>query len=258
MSIISSLDCIRCCYGSDSENKSGTDLKMLEVFFAETKDLASKYADLKNYISFEEQERANKFHYDKNRETYITSHSILRLILAQRLNVNPLDISFQNGINNKPGLEGDPIYFNLTHTGEAFAFAVSRDLKVGIDLEEINQNIDIHPITDSFFSIKEREYIFKSETETKNRFFLLWTRKEALLKLLGTGLIDNLSQVEVSERENFMYKKSFDDLDSDSAFDEHFIYSKQLLNYYFSIAIPQKVSINIYHLNSENIVSYLE
>jgi len=117
--------------------------------------------------------------------------------------------------------------------------------------------LEIESVAESFFSIKECEFIFKSNTEAKNRFFLLWTRKEALLKALGTGIINNLNEVEIFDRKNYLERKSFDNMISDSAANKHFIYSKRWLNYYLSIAIPVKASIGFIQLTSENISSYL-
>ena len=53
---------------------------------------------------------------------------------------------------------------------------------------------------------KNINYICRSKEEAIDRFFLLWTRKEALLKALGTGIINNLKRVNVSEASKF-YKK---------------------------------------------------
>ena len=103
----------------------------------------------------------------------------------------------------------------------------------------------------------ECEYILGSQFEARDRFFLLWTRKEALLKAIGTGIITDLTQVEVSEHESFVNKKSLGKLVFDSAFNRHFIYSKKFLNYYLSIAIPQKSEIIFNELTVENIESYL-
>lgn len=258
MDIINNPDFIKCSFGSESDAASMLNAGKLEVFYADTKDLSSKYTDLKQYISYDEQLRADKFYSDKDRETYIICHAILRLVLVQYLNVKPLEISFKKGINNKPYLVGDPIYFNLTHTRNGFAFALSKDFYVGIDLEEINQGIDIHSIAKSFFSPEEHGYIFGSKSGVYNRFFLLWTRKEALLKALGTGIINNLKQVEVSGRNNIINKESFENLVSDYALHKLFMYSKRIRNYYLSIAIPRRASINFFRLNSINIVSYLD
>jgi phosphopantetheine--protein transferase-like protein len=260
MFIISNPDYVRCSFGSGDETSSDPDKGRVDVFFAETKDLSPRYIDIKKFISPDEQFRADKFHFDKNRETYITCHAILRSVLAKSMNISPLEVTYGYGLNNKPSIPGNPLYFNITHTKEAFAFAVSNDFNVGIDLERINQNTDILPVMESFFSKKEREYILmpKTDPEIRNRFFQLWTRKEALLKAFGTGIIDNLAQVEVSENGNLLNRKLFDKLNFDTEITTHFLYSKKIGNSYLSIAIPDKALICFNHLNIENINSYLD
>ena len=258
MLIISPSDCIRCYFDNVSRSVRKSEIAELDVFYAETKDLNSRYFDLKNYITDDEQLRADKFHFDEDMETYVSCHATLRLVLAKELNTDPSEISFVKGRNNKPGLTDNPFYFNITHTRHAFAFIISRRFYVGIDLEKINLNMDFYSIIRNFFSDMEREFILQSHSGVEDRFFLLWTRKEALLKALGTGIIDNLTQIEVSGEENYLNRRLFDDLISDSAFTELFIYSQKLQNYYLSIAIPRKATININHLNNENIVSYLD
>lgn len=233
-------------------------LNRVEVFYAKTIDLITGYPDFKNYITKDEQLRADRFHFEEDMETYISCHALLRLILSRKLNKEPLEIIFVNELYNKPGLSGNPLYFNITHTRDAFAFATSKNFHVGIDLEKISREIDFISIIETYFSKREREYILGSQFEARDRFFHLWTRKEALLKALGTGIITDLTQVEVSEHESFVNKKSPGKLVFDSAFNDHFIYSKKFLNYYLSIAIPQKVEIRFIHINEENIKSYLD
>jgi 4'-phosphopantetheinyl transferase len=231
-----------------------------DVYFAETKDLSSVFPDLYNFISYDEKLKADKFKHGRTRETYISCHAILRLVLAQYLNVKPSDLIFQVGANGKPGLVGNPVFFNITHTNDAFAIVVFKDSPVGLDLERINRKIDIHSIIKTYFSKDEREYILKPSTdlETKDRFFLLWTRKEAMLKALGVGIIDKLSQVEVSGNENFINKDLFEKIVYDNFIQTIYLYSVKVLNYYLSIALPNKSSIYRYNLNSENINSYFE
>jgi 4'-phosphopantetheinyl transferase len=180
------------------------------------------------------------------------------LILAKELNVNPLDLLFIKGLNNKPGLTNDSAYFNISHTREAFAIVISRHHYVGIDLEELNFSMNFHPIIKTFFSPRERQFILQSDSEAVNRFFLLWTRKEALLKALGTGIMDILTHVEVSEQENLLDKEFFDSEIIDSACNEHFIYSMVMGNNYLSIAAPCNAIVNINHLDNETVLSLLE
>jgi 4'-phosphopantetheinyl transferase len=248
-------DYIKCCFTSEFKSKSEASKGRLNIFYAKTEELSSRLSDLENYISGYEKLRAEKFYFKTDRDTYLTSHAILRLVLADYLNTNPINIKYINGKNNKPGLEGDPIYFNISHAKEAFAIAVSKDFYVGIDLEYIDENLEIHPIAKSFFGEKEREYIFRSKIEARDRFFLLWTRKEALLKALGIGLINNLKEVELCDQENHLNKKSFN-LPLNSISDLHYIYSKRWLNYYLSIAIPEKVTLGFIRLTSENYTSF--
>jgi phosphopantetheine--protein transferase-like protein len=258
MLFIPPADCIRCYFDSESKAEPGLQSGELKVFFAITKDLSPLYSYLENYLTYSEHLKADKFLYTEDKETYTSSHSLLRLFLANELNSNPLDIPIIIDKNKKPGLAGNPVYFNLTHTRDAFAFVISKESYVGIDLEEINCGMDFYSIIETFFSPGEREFILQSQIEIESRFFLLWTRKEAFLKALGTGIIDNLTEVEVSGRENFVNKHLFANSTSVSPFNDHFIYSKRLWDYYISIAIPCRARIKINHLNTENIASYLD
>jgi 4'-phosphopantetheinyl transferase len=257
MLIIPQQNYVKCIFDLKCKSSSSLREYKVDIYYSETEDLRHFYSYLENNISVDEQLRAEKFLFDKDRETYITCHGLLRLVLAQNLQCTSLGISFKRGLNNKPSLEGNPIYFNITHTREAFAIAVSKDLYVGIDLEDTHQDIDIHAIAKSFFSEKECRYIFQSESEARDRFFLLWTRKEALLKSLGTGIINNLNQVELYDHENIIKKRAFGNLDNVSTCNEHFIYSKRFLSYYLSIATPSQASFNYIYMKPEGIISYL-
>lgn len=248
-------NCVKCCFGFDQADSPDLEPAKVDVFYAETRNLESFYPDLKNYITEDEQSRADKFHFDLDRVTFISCRALLRLIIAGRLNTTPRDIPFIKSINNKPGLPGDPVFFNVSHTREAFAIAVSGDFQVGIDLEKINQRIDFHSVIETYFSQKERNFILKSEKGSRDRFFLLWTRKEALLKALGTGITEYLTQVEVSEHENLIDRRLFDNECFNLNLHDYFLYSKKLNNYYLTIAQPHPALRKYYNLNRETIVS---
>jgi phosphopantetheine--protein transferase-like protein len=258
MQLVSGSSDIYCNFDSVFKMTSKNYLNRVDVFYARTKDLITKYNDFKNYITHEELLRAGRFHFDQDRETYISCHALLRLILSGRLKKKPLDILFINGPYNKPGIIGNPLFFNITHTRDSFAFAISRYLSLGIDLEKVNRDLDFKSIMKISFSEKECNYVLESDSNARNRFFLLWTRKEALLKALGIGIVIDLTQVEISEHERYVNNESFGKLVFDSAFNEHFIYSKILLNYYLSIALPHKANIILNQINEENIDSYLD
>jgi|WetSurSiteA1Bulk_404760.scaffolds.fasta_scaffold00254_2 4'-phosphopantetheinyl transferase len=256
MDFIPNPEYIECSFSSEFRSNSTGLKNKLDIFYAKTEDLNPMLEEFQKYLFIDEKLRAGNFSSEPDRKTYITSHAILRIILAKYLNDNPLNIKYILDKNHKPGLKGNPIFFNITHTKDAFAIAIAKDSYVGIDLENIDQPIEIHSIAKSFFSKKECEFIFKSNEDAKCRFFLLWTRKEALLKALGTGIIDNLEEIEIVEQKNYITPKSFQNLISFDTEKMHFIHSKRWLNYYLSVAIPVQAPIYLLHLLPENISQF--
>ncbi len=83
------------------------------------------------------------------------------------------------------------IHFNLSHSGGYAVCAVS-DREVGIDVQAYEDFKDVLEIARRYFTAAEYEYVKNANTA----FFPLWTRKESLLKALGTGLSGGLSAYE--------------------------------------------------------------
>ena len=139
MFLISEPEYVRCSFDSAFRTSPKVYKSNLDVYVAKTEDLVSQYHELVKYISIGEQLRAGKFLQEENRKTFVACHSVLRLLLARNLGVTPLAIEFVHGKNNKPALAGNPVHFNVTHTKDAFAIAISREVCVGIDLENTNE-----------------------------------------------------------------------------------------------------------------------
>lgn len=83
--------------------------------------------------------------------------------------------------NGKPYLEGNPVYFNLSHSGD-MAMCVISDTRVGCDIELMKKQPNLR-VAQRFFS--EEEY--KSIKE-KGDFYKIWTLKESFVKLSGEGI----------------------------------------------------------------------
>jgi phosphopantetheinyl transferase len=254
---LSNLSYIRCFFDTGSEATSENDLIVVDVYYAITRDLITRYSDFINFITKDEQKRAGKFRFAEDKETYISCHALLRSVLSKILNKGPLEIQIITGLNSKPALSDNSLYFNITHTRDAFAFVISKENCVGIDLEKVCIIPDFNSLVKSNFSSLENKYILESEADAIKRFFLLWTRKEAFLKAFGTGIIDDLTQIEVFKNDNFIEKMVFDNLDHYCPNNEFFIYSTEILDNCLSIALPQKSHIFMNRITEENLASFL-
>ncbi len=100
---------------------------------------------------------------------------------------------FGYGKYGKPFLPDYPgIHFNLSHCAKAVVCTMG-DAPVGCDVEEIPREPD-SAVLDFCFSAEEKEKVGRSDLPAVE-FARLWTRKEALLKMHGIGLTDELPSV---------------------------------------------------------------
>lgn len=246
-------------YGFDLEKDliSDDEFIKIDVFFAEITTVISAYSRLMYFIDYQEKERAKRFRIQEDRDTYLLCHALLRLVLSNKLDTDPAEISIVRDKNNKPGLKDDPLFFNLSHTREAFAFAISEHCQVGVDLEEVRK-INFESIIRKFFSQEEQEFIFESPGESLEKFFYIWTRKEALLKSAGTGIVANLSCVEVLDQVNTISSQYLENIPDKEVMPEYCIHSERIMNYILSVAAPQKkISVKINLIDRQVINSFL-
>jgi len=93
----------------------------------------------------------------------------------------------------KPFLPDLPYFFSLSHSG-GYCAAVLSDTSVGVDLqsmEEVGRIKDPVAFAERFFEACELEEFLKCPTAEE--LCRIWTRKEALSKLLGRPLCRSLS-----------------------------------------------------------------
>ena len=127
-----------------------------------------------------------------NKEKKIAS-LIGKLLLIKGLkSINNYDLNEINIekklINSKPFIKNAP-YFNISHSGDIIICAISKNYEIGIDIEKIK------PIKiENFKSILSKEDLkfIKNQKDHSKAFFEIWTKKEAILKAIGTGIIPTL------------------------------------------------------------------
>jgi 4'-phosphopantetheinyl transferase len=150
-------------------------------------DLDAPMSELASSIlSADERMRAARFRFDVHRHRYVQCRALLRRRLADVLCIEAAAIAFRYGEHGKPQL--DDIHFNVSHSDHLAVIAVSRDEPVGIDVERIAPKHDLLALARTAFSPAECEALSAMPPEEQTAaFFRTWARKEAYLKLLGTG-----------------------------------------------------------------------
>jgi 4'-phosphopantetheinyl transferase len=154
-------------------------------------------------LAADEQARAERFYFERDREHFIVARGLLRTILGRYLNREPGGLSFYYSSHGKPALagesDGDAIRFSISHSHGVALYAVTRGREVGIDLERIRFDVAIAEIAERLFSRREVAMLRKLPTEVQHQaFFHCWTRKEAYIKARGEGLSLPLDQFEMS------------------------------------------------------------
>ncbi len=151
-------------------------------------------------LSEEETARARRFVFPQDRDRYVCAHAALRALLSQYTAIPAGQIAFACNPYGKPQVETDPasppIHFNLTHSAGLAALAVSRDYKLGIDIEMIRP-VDADVAAHHFSPSELRTLDHLPAPQWLDGFFRCWTSKEALLKGVGLGLNRPLDSFDV-------------------------------------------------------------
>lgn len=152
-------------------------------------------------LSPEERARAERFVFDRQRQSYELSQGALRLLLAGYAGCPAQEVAFQFGLRGKPALCGESqIRFNKSHSGGLAVFAFTTGCEIGVDVEEAREIPFADQIASSNFCPAEALELSSlgSSTATHAAFLRCWTRKEAYIKAVGDGLYLPLDQFQVT------------------------------------------------------------
>ncbi|MCX6239383.1 MAG: 4'-phosphopantetheinyl transferase superfamily protein [Bacteroidia bacterium] len=154
-------------------------------------------------LSAPEYEKALKFRFLQDQHSYIITHAMLRSILGYYMVSEPAEIEFVSNDYGKPSLSEKykKIHFNLSHSSGLSVLAISGKSEIGVDIEKIDPEFDFDQIAKVHFSNAENSFLHILKEESREKFYTLWTRKEAFLKAVGTGIGKNLG-IEVFRKIN--------------------------------------------------------
>ncbi|MCH5307425.1 MAG: 4'-phosphopantetheinyl transferase superfamily protein [Prevotella sp.] len=141
-------------------------------------------------LSEQRKEQCLKFKYERGRQTCVAAYLLLCEGLKQEYGIAEPPV-FSYGEHGKPAIVGrSDVHFNLSHCREAAVCVVDKQ-PVGVDVESIrayNESL-------AHYTMNDEEMAQIAQAERPDVAFVrLWTMKEAVLKLLGSGITDNIKQ----------------------------------------------------------------
>jgi 4'-phosphopantetheinyl transferase len=153
-------------------------------------------------LSPEENARASRFAFARDRDYFVAARGILRELLGTYLEKSASEISLCYGSAGKPALSANgakpQIHFNLSHSDGLAVFAFSADRELGVDVERVRQDYAREDVAAGNFTAREIAKLRGLAPESRAEwFFRCWTRKEACVKAWSAGLQIPLASFDV-------------------------------------------------------------
>ncbi|MBU5614008.1 4'-phosphopantetheinyl transferase family protein [Geomonas azotofigens] len=141
----------------------------------------------------------------RKREEFLVGRGLVREILGGLTGEEPGRLQVVEGEFGKPYLPApqreDGLRFNVSHAGGFLLIAVCYGAEIGVDLEEVRQDLAFRPMAERYFSVRERKELFGLESgQQLEAFYRCWTRKEAYMKGTGSGFSQPSTGFDVSLR----------------------------------------------------------
>jgi 4'-phosphopantetheinyl transferase len=151
-------------------------------------------------LSAAERARAGQLVHPADRLRYEAAHCATRHVLATYTEMAAGELQFAQGTHGKPYLVGNHHgpHFNLSHSGDWALLGISTTRKIGVDIEALRTIEDLNAMAEQVFTANELAAFTELPLDQQEACFLsIWTRKEACLKALGTGLSLSPQKLEV-------------------------------------------------------------
>lgn len=157
-------------------------LPEVQLFVVDFQDIRDKEVEeAKEFLDEESLERAKRNIFKENQNKSILTHAILRYYLEAFTKQPAAKIKILRTPRGKPYMANFPIHFNLSHTSQYALLGFHPYSPIGVDIEQMRNDLDFSKIADLFMHPSEKEKMDLNKNPIDN-FFNLWCAKEALLK----------------------------------------------------------------------------
>ncbi len=184
------------------------------------------FFDFKHYLDkfkYINQEQIYSYHQYSDQLINFTSQMLQKYYLAYGINTSPKHLYIDYTEYHKPFLVNQRITYNIAHSGKYVVLAIynNTDYQIGVDIEKVDYSFETIEMAKIVFSPIEQQLIQFS----KDYFFKLWTKKEALIKAQGVGFATDFYQGTKLNLEDYEIN------------DQFIIATTQLEEYFLSICL---------------------
>ncbi|MBB5315456.1 4'-phosphopantetheinyl transferase family protein [Tunturibacter empetritectus] len=155
------------------------------------------------FLAPPEQLHSNRCRPGRVQDHFSIGRACLRILLGNASGLDSRSLPISTGVHGKPKLSpinGDSIAFNVAHSEDTILIALTRTGSVGVDVEYFDRSTDIMEVAQYNFTASENQCL-AAIADPRSRiktFYRYWTRKEAVLKADGRGLIASLASFDIS------------------------------------------------------------
>ncbi|UPG96438.1 4'-phosphopantetheinyl transferase family protein [Luteibacter aegosomatissinici] len=139
-----------------------------------------------------ERERAARFKFEADRATYTVAHAAWRVAIGLCLGMPAKKIPLTFTPEGQPRLYGHALSTSLSHSRSMVALAMCHAETIGVDIETVPLKVNLEELMPTFCTPQEITAIEALPSyDRAHELLRLWTRKEALLKAFGVGLLND-------------------------------------------------------------------
>jgi 4'-phosphopantetheinyl transferase len=155
----------------------------------------------RSLLDAQERRRLDRLTRPDDRWRYVGAHLLLRQLLSRHLACTPREVTYRRdpcprcgAPNGRPAVDGatQPLHFSLSHSAGIVLIGIA-SAPIGVDVEALASEEASSEVS-ALLHPAERSEIFSAVPAMRSEVFArLWTRKEAYLKGLGTGIAHDLA-----------------------------------------------------------------
>lgn len=172
-----------------------TNLECPHIWYSELSIIKS--FPVSKILTDEDHRRYSQYTNTKAKETFFKTRSFLYIIKKiyqiedLQLRYTPMGKPYFSNENNI----SSEIKISISHSQNHVAIALCKKSSIGVDIEYRQKNIDLNS---GLIKLVLNSYEYREFENTNNKrdlFFQLWTLKEAILKVIGSGLSIDMRKV---------------------------------------------------------------